>query len=448
MVARRTFIQSLFSAPLIGKKPMQPPVPVLSVVTYPPGATKTQQRIVIDGVRGAIFEYANGGPAGALVSSWASKAGTDPFGNTYPQGFSGGAGSSFSGTDFVINSSGIFVYSGTPALGNLLVSIAPLAGTDAFGNAYPQGINVNAGVIKGVQIISAGNAPEFLVYSGAPAANNLILSVSSAATTDSFGNHVLQGFAYYTTTTAYQITNGGFQYYSGTMSGGWGTVNSFIEVVANVLRLENPNLTRFTINGTEIADFSAAGQYITPGVTFQTQVATPSPSPAGNPIVFANTSGQIIVNDAADGTTYNTQTRTTRLTTASGAISSATPASVGLSQAVSARSYWVRARLYITTTSTPQFGFDLVTPAPGTDTGQIGGSIYRAATFTGSVAGAPNANNGIAIALAAGVSYMIDLDGIVTITAAGTLNLNVYNVTGGTGSYTVNAFSGIHVSPL
>lgn len=31
-------------------------------------------------------------------------------------------------------------YSGTPAAGNMIVSIAPAAGTDAYGNAYPQGI--------------------------------------------------------------------------------------------------------------------------------------------------------------------------------------------------------------------------------------------------------------------------------------------------------------------
>ena len=45
----------------------------------------------------------------------------------------------FQGTDFVINSSGAFFYSGTPAAGNLIASIASVAGTDAFGNAYLQG---------------------------------------------------------------------------------------------------------------------------------------------------------------------------------------------------------------------------------------------------------------------------------------------------------------------
>ena len=49
-------------------------------------------------------------------------------------------GSVFEGTDFVINSSGAFFYSGTPAAGNLIASITNTSGTDAHGNAYQAGI--------------------------------------------------------------------------------------------------------------------------------------------------------------------------------------------------------------------------------------------------------------------------------------------------------------------
>ena len=42
----------------------------------------------------------------------------------------------FTGTDFVINSAGEFVYSGTPAANNLIASITAAAGTDGFGNHY------------------------------------------------------------------------------------------------------------------------------------------------------------------------------------------------------------------------------------------------------------------------------------------------------------------------
>jgi hypothetical protein len=43
---------------------------------------------------------------------------------------------SFQGTDFVINTSGAFFYSGVPAAGNLIASIAPGSGSDVFGNGY------------------------------------------------------------------------------------------------------------------------------------------------------------------------------------------------------------------------------------------------------------------------------------------------------------------------
>jgi hypothetical protein len=45
----------------------------------------------------------------------------------------------FQGTDFVVNSAGVFFYSGTPAAGNLIASIASVAGTDSFGNHYVPG---------------------------------------------------------------------------------------------------------------------------------------------------------------------------------------------------------------------------------------------------------------------------------------------------------------------
>lgn len=48
-------------------------------------------------------------------------------------------GSTFRGTNFIINNAGTFFYSGTPAAGNLIMSIAPANGTDAFGNTFQQG---------------------------------------------------------------------------------------------------------------------------------------------------------------------------------------------------------------------------------------------------------------------------------------------------------------------
>lgn len=48
-------------------------------------------------------------------------------------------GSTFEGTDFIINTSGAFFYSGTPASGNLIESVSNTAGTDGFSNHYVAG---------------------------------------------------------------------------------------------------------------------------------------------------------------------------------------------------------------------------------------------------------------------------------------------------------------------
>jgi len=68
-------------------------------------------------------------------------------------------GSTFNGTDFVFNSSGQFFYGGSPAAGNLILSVTNGTGTDAKGNAYLEGttsytnngsfysaVNLNGGV--------------------------------------------------------------------------------------------------------------------------------------------------------------------------------------------------------------------------------------------------------------------------------------------------------------
>jgi hypothetical protein len=50
---------------------------------------------------------------------------------------------------------GLFIYNGTPALGNLIGSWTGQSGTDAFGNPYPAGINVTQGQLSGVGITNA-----------------------------------------------------------------------------------------------------------------------------------------------------------------------------------------------------------------------------------------------------------------------------------------------------
>lgn len=113
----------------------------------------------------AALEVLPAAGAGNLIGSWAGAAGTDAFGNPYPQGLSvnigaitGTAitGSSFSGTNFVLNANGLFMYSGTPALGNLIVSDANAGGTDPFGNAYKIGVATYGPSSSYVQLAANG----------------------------------------------------------------------------------------------------------------------------------------------------------------------------------------------------------------------------------------------------------------------------------------------------
>lgn len=168
---------------------------------------------------GAFFY--NGTPGlGNLICSIAAAAGTDQYGNAYSGVFNAGnqQGAHFgvdsNGTVYVVNSANqnvimlnpskqaLFVYSGTPASGNLIVSIAATAGTDTVGNAYPQGLSVTAGTIKGATISTSTflgsttitNSSGAFYYSGTPAAGNLIASIAPVGGTDSFGNHYPAGF--------------------------------------------------------------------------------------------------------------------------------------------------------------------------------------------------------------------------------------------------------------
>lgn len=104
------------------------------------------------------------------------------------------SGGTITGPDYIINTAGIFIYSGAPALGNLIGSWAGAGGADAFGNVFPAGFNITTGTIAGTTLsgsvfngsaFTANGAGEFF-YSGATPANSFsVIGVpfSSALTT-------------------------------------------------------------------------------------------------------------------------------------------------------------------------------------------------------------------------------------------------------------------------
>jgi hypothetical protein len=100
----------------------------------------------------------------------------------------------------LLSPSGLFLYSPGGGLGNLIVSLATAAGIDSYGNAYPKGLNVTTGTISGTTFSGTNfiiNSAGAFFYSGAPALNNLIASVATASGTDAFGNSYVAGQAEY-----------------------------------------------------------------------------------------------------------------------------------------------------------------------------------------------------------------------------------------------------------
>lgn len=67
----------------------------------------------------------------------------------------------FEGTNWLENADGQFMYSGTPALGNLLLSIAPTSGTDPFGNPFTAGFWVYFAGSK-IGLFNQGTSPAVL----------------------------------------------------------------------------------------------------------------------------------------------------------------------------------------------------------------------------------------------------------------------------------------------
>lgn len=72
-------------------------------------------------------------------------------------------------------------YNGTPAAGNLILSIAAAAGTDAFGNAYPAGLgvygtNADLTVDNGVLLLDGSNGSKISISAGGTGQASMFLT--------------------------------------------------------------------------------------------------------------------------------------------------------------------------------------------------------------------------------------------------------------------------------
>jgi hypothetical protein len=123
-------------------------------------------------------------------------------------------GKVITGATIITNSStgGVYVYDGSPAAGNLIVSISSDSGVDAFGNTYTQGLNVFAGEIDGANInaaaitagaISAGSIGDSQIVNSAFEGGTID---NATITFDTDGGALL---VYATTTSAQTFTSSG-----------------------------------------------------------------------------------------------------------------------------------------------------------------------------------------------------------------------------------------------
>lgn len=90
-----------------------------------------------------LFVYSGTPALGNSPIFWATSATVDPFGNVISSTAGVASSGTFRAGNTLIKSSGLFVYSGTPAAGNLVASVVPgsVSVTDSFGNTALAGIN-------------------------------------------------------------------------------------------------------------------------------------------------------------------------------------------------------------------------------------------------------------------------------------------------------------------
>jgi hypothetical protein len=100
-------------------------------------------KVIVFGAGDGVFVYPTGTtPAlGNPPIAWMGGGLVDPYGNVLPSTTGVAGAGTFQAGDTRITTQGLFTYSGTPALGNLIYSDTSAAGTDPFGNVVLAGAN-------------------------------------------------------------------------------------------------------------------------------------------------------------------------------------------------------------------------------------------------------------------------------------------------------------------
>jgi hypothetical protein len=293
----------------------------------------------------------------------------------------------FNGTDYVINSSGAFFYSGTPAAGNLIASVASSSGTDAFGNSYAEGMT------------SYGSSGEANLNDGVL---NLLPTGDAGA------------------------------------GGAGGTASGILEVFS-------PQVSGTDITASVALKSKAVAPAGTPEVDISgalcLEISNPAPaSQSSLASAYATTDAALAVIDGGDGNAYDTERMTLLLTSDYSATSTLTNLP-GLSFAAqSARTYRIRGRLFIANGSSAAATVKLNLSATGSFANSIavasntflpvwswinGPSVAFTGTYFSEGASLENFNWTSAAMAVASDGYLVDFDGIIEVTSACTVHMQL-----------------------
>lgn len=334
---------------------------------------------------------------------------------------------SFFGTNFEINSTGIFLYNGTPALGNLFIALSNNIGPDRFGNNYTVGFNLFSTTGAAGQIILANNGgqPDLFMQAAGMAHLTVLAQIFPSSSNTGLVNEQ-----------SWMIFSSGKES---------AHEDSAVQLISQSADATLPALFVWEHGGN-------VGMKIDPtlGLLLAGQSA-PASNPIGYAGIWCDTTGSLRTIDSADGQTYSVQHGHQVLANSSGAVTSVTPATtaISLSRTVSARPYVIRGVLYLTCNATG-FNplFEITSPGGGTP-GIISWSGQRGTVLLGTTEFQPNvlAGVGAAASYTSGNVYIFYVYGVINPVSSGTSQL-LLAVNAAGGSFTVDANSVLTWEPV
>jgi hypothetical protein len=324
-----------------------------------------------------------------------------------------------------------------PVMSSPNFSIGDQTGWAVYENGNAYFFNITAsGTITSTTVIVSGAGEGIFVYSGTPLLGTLVASVTNSSGTDDVGNEYLGGIVSYqpgAPATAAVLASASLLFYSAPGSGGPWTAGAVVGTNASDTLLMSSGgpsgdptesilgLVPSPTGQASTAQLSNAALALTAlsaGTTFlSTSVFTQLYALADGHVQYLAPTGT-----GSDNNTYDIG-RLTLATTGTQTFNSTSGVAVtGLSASVSATTYRVKIRIYITTAAAAgNAEINFTGPATASmlftgtwnEAGTSGGVIPRESTALGTTF--------TSFGLATPTTQFLDVEGIVTFSAAGTL---------------------------